>query len=93
MALYPGHHFKLGRYLGLSMMAKIREENGQVLHWLTYQALTQDKWKSDECKQEPSSFMKSLHQSIGPHAMVGDLAELEVEDMLQSDQNEDELQN
>ena len=55
-APYPNDHFKIGRYLGLSidigpkMMAKVIKENGQVLLGSTYQALTQDEWEQEECK-------------------------------------------
>ena len=41
-AAYPNDHFRLNRYLGLSidigpaLMAKIIKENGQVLHRSTY---------------------------------------------------------
>ena len=71
---YPNDHFRLGRYLGLSidigpaLMAKIIKESCQVLHWSTYQALTEDEWEWEEYKQECSSFMESLHQRLGPHA-------------------------
>ena len=60
--------------------------NCQVLHRSTYQALTQDEWEWEECKQEHSFFMEYLHQRLGPHALVGDLAEMGIEDMLQYDQ-------
>ena len=46
--LYPNDHFRLGRYLGLSidifppLMAEIIKENGQVLHRFTCRAQTQE---------------------------------------------------
>ena len=40
-----------------------------------------------------SLFTESLHQRLGPCAMVGDLAELGKEDMLQYDPYKDEMQN
>ena len=55
---------------GLAMREDILEENGQVLHRSTYQALTQDKWNKNECK-------------VIELAMVGDLAHLGMEKMPQ----------
>ena len=52
-APYPHDHFKLGRYLGLSidigpaLMAKIIKENGQILQRSKYQALTQEEWEQE----------------------------------------------
>ena len=46
MVLHPDDHFKLGRYIclsiaiGTAMMAKIVKENNQVFHRSTYQSLT-----------------------------------------------------
>ena len=37
--------------------------------------------------------MESLHQRLGSHAMVGDLADLGAEDLQQYNPYEDELQN
>ena len=51
MAPYADEHFKLARYLGLSidigpaMTAMIIKENGQIHHRFMYQTLTQEKWK------------------------------------------------
>ena len=67
------------RVIDLAMMAKIIKENGQIFHMAMYQALTQDKWEQEECKAEHSSLMELLHQRLGPHAMVGDLADLTAE--------------
>ena len=64
---FSSDHFRLGRYLGLSidtgpaLQAKIIEEVGQVLHWSLHQALTQEEWEQEECKNEHSLFMESLH--------------------------------
>ena len=86
MALYLDDHFRLGRYLspsidvGPTFTAKIIKEHSQVLHRSTYCALTQEEWKEEECKQEYSSFMESIHLRFGPHAMVRDQVELSVED-------------
>ena len=74
-------------------MAKIIIKNSQFLHRSTYQAPTQKKWEWEECKAKCSSFMESLFQRLGPHAMVRDLAKLGVEDTLQYDPYEDKLQN
>ena len=60
-------------------MAKIIKENGQVLHRSMYQALSQGEWEQQECKNEQSSFMESLHQAKGPHARLRDLVDLGVE--------------
>ena len=56
-----------------------------------YQALTWDEW--EQCKEECSTFKKSLHQRLYPHAMVGDLEVLGTEDMLKYEPYEDESQN
>ena len=50
-APYQDDHFRLGRYLGLSidighaMMAKSINKDGQVLHRSMCQALTQEEWE------------------------------------------------
>ena len=71
--------------IGPAMATKIIKENCHDLHRSMYQALTQDKWELEECKQEHSLFMESLHQRLGPLAIVGDLAKLITEDMPQYD--------
>ena len=48
----------------------------RLLSWITYQALTQDEWEQEECKQEHSLFMELLHQRLDPQAIVRDQAEL-----------------
>ena len=71
IAAYPDNHFGLGRYweptidVGMTMSAKIIKENGQVLHRLTYQALTWDEWDREECKDESRSLMELLYQRLG----------------------------
>ena len=66
MASYPDDHFRLGRYLGLSididltLVAKIIKANHQVLHRSTYQTLTQGEWKQEECKVESSCSWSSV---------------------------------
>ena len=55
---YPNDHFRLGRYLGLSvhigpaLMVKMIKENGRVLHRSMYQTPTQEEWEWEECKAE-----------------------------------------
>ena len=58
-----------------------------------YQALTQDEWEWEGCKNEHSFFMESLHQALGPHARLSDLVNLGVEETPQDDPYEDGLQN
>ena len=93
------NYFKLGRYLGLSIdiglvsMAKIIKVSGQFLNGFMYQALNQEEWEQEEYKAEHSLFMESLHQRLGPHAMVRDLVELDVEDVSQYDPYDNKLQN
>ena len=74
-------------------MAKIIKEKGQVLHRSTYQALTQDEWEQDECKNKCSLFMESLHQTMDPHTSLRDLANLGVEETPQYNPYKDESQN
>ena len=98
-AAYPNDHFRLGRYLGLSMnvgpvlKAKIIKKNCPVLHRSTYWELTQDEWEQEECKNERSLFMVSLHKVMCHHMMLRDLVDLGVEETLQYDTDEDESQN
>ena len=88
--------FKLGRYLGPSidicpaLTEKNIKEDGQVLHRSTYQALTQDEWEWEECTNEHSLFMESLHQALSPHARSSDLV---VNETPQYDSYDVELQN
>ena len=65
------------------MMAKIIKEKSQVLHRSIYQALTQDEWDQEECKAICSSLMELLYQRFGPHAVVGNIADLGTESMPQ----------
>ena len=97
--MYPNDHFRLGRYLGPSidivpaLMVKIIKQNGHVLHRFTYHALAQDEWEWEECKNEHSIFIESLHQALGPCARLSDLVDLGLEETLQYDPYEDKLQN
>ena len=56
MTIYLDDHFKLGRYLGLSvdigpaMTAKIKKQTRQVVHRSKYQPLTQDEWIGKSAK-------------------------------------------
>ena len=77
--------------IGSALMAKIINENGQVLHRSMYQAPTQEEWEWEECKAKCSSFIESLHQRLDPHAEVRDWVELGVEDTLQNNPYEDEF--
>ena len=96
---YPNDHFRLGRYLGPSidigpvLVAKIIKENSQVLHRSVFQSLTQEEWEEEECKNEHNSFMESLNQMLGPHAVLRDLVKLGVEETPQYESYEDKLQN
>ena len=68
------------------------KENGQVLHMSMYQALIQEKWEWEECKDEYSLLIELLLQRLGP-AMVSDLSKLCVENPPKYDQYEDKPQN
>ena len=59
----------------------------------TYQVLTQDERKHEKYKEEHCLLMQLLHQRLGPHTIVGDLADLGKEDMPQYDPYKDESQN
>ena len=84
MIAYPNDHFRLGRCLGQdisidpALMAKIIKQNGQVLRKSMYQALTQDEWEWQECKNECSLFMKSLHQALVSCRRLSDFVNLGV---------------
>ena len=95
----PNDQFRLGRYLGLSidigpaLMAKNIKEKGQIPHRSMNQALTQEEWKQEECKNEVSLLMESLHQTLGPCTVLRDLVKLGVEETPQYDPYKDESQN
>ena len=74
-------------------MAKIGEENGQVLHRSSYQVITQKDWEQEECKLEQSLLIKSLHQMQCPCAEVTELVELGVENTPQYDPYEKKSKN
>ena len=65
------------------------KENGQILCRPMYQAITQDEWEWEECKEKLSLFMELLHQRLGLH----DLVKLGAENMPQYDPYDDESQN
>ena len=59
----------------------------------TYKALTQEEWEWEECKNEHSLFIESLHQMIGPHVMLSDWVSLGMKETLHYDPHKDESQN
>ena len=69
------------------------KENGQVIHRSMYQALTQNEWESKEYNQGCRRFMELLNQRLCPAAMVEELAELGVKDMLLYNLIENKLKN
>ena len=79
--------------IGPTLMTKIIKENGWVFHRCMYQALTQEKWKQEECKAKHSSFMASLHLKLGPLTELRDLVDVVVEDTLQYDPYEEGSHN
>ena len=96
---YPNNQFRFGKYLGLSidigtaLMVKIITEIDHVLHRSAYQALTQEEWEYEECKNECSSFMESLNQVMGPQMRLRDFVDLGVEETPQIDPSENKSQN
>ena len=74
-------------------IAKILEENSQFLHRPMYQVLTLKKLGREECKHIHGLFMESIHQRLGPQAMVNDLTDRGTEDMPHYDPYEDESQS
>ena len=96
---YPNDHFRLGRYLDLSidigpaLTMKVIKNNGQVVHRSTYHALTQDEWELEECKNECSLFMESLHQALCYCMRLSDFVDLDMGETPQYDPHDDELQN
>ena len=98
MEPYLDDCFKLGMYLGpkiddgLAMNTKILKKTGQVIHRSMFWALTQDEQDRGECKDK-QLFMKSLHQRLGPQAMVDGLADLGMEYIPEYNLYDDESQN
>ena len=73
-------------------MVKIITEIDHVLHRSAYQALTQEEWEWEDCKNECSSFMESLNQVMVPQMRLRDFVDLGVEETPMIDPSENKLQ-
>ena len=79
-ASYPEKHFTqipgAGHRCWSCYDRKILTRNCHVFHRSRYHALTYEEWEIEKHKGEHITYMESIHQRMGPQAMVDDLLDL-----------------